>query len=138
MTNEDTTADVPISDWTLATGTKPGARDVYSPHTKSTARHAQPEAQSSQALRDARPVAAQLRRRTRCGMQRFRTPLHNGRTAAATRHSHRGSIYGVGGRFQPFRINNLELVAQIFPRWNPLKGGLLNGNPPLVQPEFSS
>ena len=31
MTNEDTTADVPISNWTLATGTKPGARDVYSP-----------------------------------------------------------------------------------------------------------
>ncbi len=37
MTNEDTTADVPISSWTLATGTKPGARDVYSPHTRSTA-----------------------------------------------------------------------------------------------------
>jgi len=32
--------------------------------------------------------------------------------------SHSGSIYGVGGRFQPFRINNLEMVAQIFPRWN--------------------
>ncbi len=31
MTNEDTTADVPISNWTLATGTKPGARGVYSP-----------------------------------------------------------------------------------------------------------
>jgi hypothetical protein len=51
MTNEDTTADVPISNWTLATGTKPGARDLYSPHTRSTARHAQPEARSSQELR---------------------------------------------------------------------------------------
>jgi hypothetical protein len=36
MTNEDTTEDVPISNWTLATGTKPGARDVYSPRTRST------------------------------------------------------------------------------------------------------
>ena len=53
MTNEDTTADVPISNWTLATGTKPGARDVYSPHTRSTARHVEPEAKSSQELRDA-------------------------------------------------------------------------------------
>jgi hypothetical protein len=26
----------------------------------------------------------------------------------------------VGWRFQPFRINDLEMVAQIFPRWNPL------------------
>ena len=24
----------------------------------------------------------------------------------------------VGGRFQTFRINDLELVTQIFPRWN--------------------
>jgi hypothetical protein len=31
-----------------------------------------------------------------------------------------GSITGVGYRFHPFRINDLELVAQIFPRWNPL------------------
>ena len=36
MTNEDTTADVPTSNWTLATGTKPGAREVYSPPTRST------------------------------------------------------------------------------------------------------
>ena len=35
-----------------------------------------------------------------------------------TRHSHSGSIYGVGRRFQPCRINNLEMVAQICPRWN--------------------
>ena len=53
MTNEDTTADVPISNWTLATGTKPGARDVYSPHARSTARRVEPEAKSSQELRDA-------------------------------------------------------------------------------------
>jgi len=37
MTNEDTTAEVPISNWTLATGTKPGAREVYSLPTGSTA-----------------------------------------------------------------------------------------------------
>ena len=29
MTNEHNTTDVPISNWTLATGTKPGARYVY-------------------------------------------------------------------------------------------------------------
>jgi hypothetical protein len=32
----------------------------------------------------------------------------------------RGSINEVGWRFQPFRINDLGLLAQIFPRWNPL------------------
>jgi signal transduction histidine kinase len=31
MTNEDNTADARVSNWTLATGTKPGAREVYSP-----------------------------------------------------------------------------------------------------------
>ena len=31
MTSENTTADVPISNWTLATGTKPGARAVDLP-----------------------------------------------------------------------------------------------------------
>ena len=31
-----------------------------------------------------------------------------------------GSIDGVGWRFQSFRINDLEMVAQICPRWNPL------------------
>ena len=31
-----------------------------------------------------------------------------------------GSINGVGSGFSPFRINDLELVAQIFPGWNPL------------------
>jgi hypothetical protein len=34
MTNEDDTADATrVSNWTLATGTKPGAREVYSPTT---------------------------------------------------------------------------------------------------------
>jgi hypothetical protein len=40
MTNEDTTADVRISNWTLATGTKPGARDVYSPQRDAARRAA--------------------------------------------------------------------------------------------------
>jgi hypothetical protein len=31
-----------------------------------------------------------------------------------------GSINEVGWCFQPFRINDLELVAQIFTSWNPL------------------
>ena len=35
--------------------------------------------------------------------------------------SHSGSIYGVGWRFQSFRINDLEMVAQICPRWNRLQ-----------------
>ena len=30
----------------------------------------------------------------------------------------RGSIYSVGRDFQPFGINDLDMVAQIFPRWN--------------------
>jgi hypothetical protein len=57
MTNEDNTTDVPISNWTLATGTKPGARDVYSPHTRSTARRVEPEAKSSQERSDASSTA---------------------------------------------------------------------------------
>ena len=32
------------------------------------------------------------------------------RTHLSTQQSHSGSIYGVGGRFQSFRINDLELV----------------------------
>ena len=43
MTNEDNITNVPISNWTLATGTTPGARYVYSPDTKSIARHVEPE-----------------------------------------------------------------------------------------------
>ena len=48
MTNEDNTNHVPISNWTLATGTKPGARYVYWPPTRSTARHLEPTAKPSQ------------------------------------------------------------------------------------------
>ena len=53
MTNKENTADVPISNWTLATGTKPGAREVYSPPTRTTAARAEPEAKSSYELCDA-------------------------------------------------------------------------------------
>ncbi len=45
MTNEDNT-DVRISNWSLATATKPGERHVYSPITRSTARHVEPEGKS--------------------------------------------------------------------------------------------
>jgi hypothetical protein len=47
MTNEDNTAAVPISNWTLATATKPGARYVYSPTTRDTTRHTEPGAKLS-------------------------------------------------------------------------------------------
>jgi hypothetical protein len=47
MTNDDNDADVQISNWTLATGTKPGARYVYAPNSRSTVRHVEPEAKSS-------------------------------------------------------------------------------------------
>jgi hypothetical protein len=47
MTNEETTADVPVSNWTLATGTKPSAREVYSPPTSGSVRRPEPEARSS-------------------------------------------------------------------------------------------
>ena len=39
---------------------------------------------------------------------------------ASNRSKDGGSTNGVGSRFQSFRINDLEMVAQIFPRWNPL------------------
>jgi hypothetical protein len=48
MTNGDNTTDVPISNWTLATGTKPGARYVYSPPIDRPARHVEPIAKPSQ------------------------------------------------------------------------------------------
>jgi hypothetical protein len=54
MTNEDDTADAArVSNWTLATGTKPGAREVYSPPPGSTAARVGPEARSSWELCDA-------------------------------------------------------------------------------------
>jgi hypothetical protein len=48
MTNEHNTTDVPISNWTLATGTKPGARYVDWAPARSSARPIAPEAKSSQ------------------------------------------------------------------------------------------
>ncbi len=45
MTNEENAADVRISNWTLATGTMPGARYVYSPTTMSTASHVRARSQ---------------------------------------------------------------------------------------------
>ena len=35
-----------------------------------------------------------------------------------------GSIKEVGWRFQPFEISNLEMVAQIFTRWNRIESWL--------------
>ena len=43
------------------------------------------------------------------------TPPHR-RSEAHVRYC--GSTNTVGSRFQAFGINDLELVAQIFPRWN--------------------
>jgi hypothetical protein len=42
MSDENISGDVPISNWTLATGTKPGARDVYSPPRRSIDPREQP------------------------------------------------------------------------------------------------
>ena len=42
MTNEDNVTNPPISNWTLATGTKPGAREVYTPPARSTAPYIAP------------------------------------------------------------------------------------------------
>ena len=38
----------------------------------------------------------------------------------ATRHRHSGSIYGVGWKFQSFRINDLVMVDQNSASWNQL------------------
>jgi hypothetical protein len=57
MANEDNDTDAPISDWTLATGTKPGARYVYWPATRSTAPPVAPETESSQEPCDASTTA---------------------------------------------------------------------------------
>lgn len=59
MANEDNTADVRISNWTLATGTKPGAREVSSLTTRSAARHVALEAKSLPKLRDASAVGTE-------------------------------------------------------------------------------
>jgi hypothetical protein len=46
MTSHDTTSDVRLSNWTLATGTKPGERHVYPPVVQSTSRHSAADASS--------------------------------------------------------------------------------------------
>ena len=56
MTHEDNAAGVRISNWTLATNTKPGARYVYSPTPRSTASHVEAEAKASPALGNASRV----------------------------------------------------------------------------------
>ena len=57
MTNEDNTTDVPTSNWTLATGTKPGAREVYAPPARSTAACSASEAKSLEEPYDASTTA---------------------------------------------------------------------------------
>jgi hypothetical protein len=58
MTTGDTTADTEQdSNWTRATGTKPGAREVYSPPPCSTAASVRPDARSSES-RATQPVDA--------------------------------------------------------------------------------
>ena len=47
MAHEQDTADVRISNWTLATGTKPGAREVCSPATRSAIGRVEPEAKAA-------------------------------------------------------------------------------------------
>jgi hypothetical protein len=44
MSDENNTGNVPISNWTLATGTKPGAREVYSPPRRNIDPHEVPGA----------------------------------------------------------------------------------------------
>jgi hypothetical protein len=46
MTSKHDALHMPVSNWTLATGTRPGERHVYPTVRQSTARHAQPEARS--------------------------------------------------------------------------------------------
>jgi hypothetical protein len=47
MAHEQDTTDVRISNWTLATGTRPGAREVSSRPTRSTIARVEPEAKAS-------------------------------------------------------------------------------------------
>jgi hypothetical protein len=49
MNYEDNTADERTSNWTLATGTKPGERRVHSPRDTSTAARVKPDAKSCDA-----------------------------------------------------------------------------------------
>jgi hypothetical protein len=47
MTNADHPADGRVSNWTLATGSKPGAREVCSPSTVGTPGREKPEAKAA-------------------------------------------------------------------------------------------
>jgi hypothetical protein len=74
-------------------------------HRRPEPRHAQRDRQLRTLIRAAH---AESGRRNRC-------------TTDALQRRHdivSGSIYGVGSGFQSCRINDLEMVAQIFPRWN--------------------
>ena len=98
---------------------------------QSTLVHASRRPGEASSLRNVRKGTDQNADRASASIQRFKEPLHNGRTAAATRHRQSGSIDGVGRRFQPFRINNLEMVAQIFPQMEP-NGHLAEGSGALL------
>jgi hypothetical protein len=43
MTSKDNRSDVPVSNWTLATGTKPFERHVYPPMVQNTAQQSPKE-----------------------------------------------------------------------------------------------
>jgi hypothetical protein len=47
MMNADNPAGVRVSNWTLATGTKPGAREVFSPSSRHTPARVEPEGKAS-------------------------------------------------------------------------------------------
>ena len=46
MTTKDHALDARVSNWTLATGTKPGERHVHGIPSRRTARHSVPDARS--------------------------------------------------------------------------------------------
>lgn len=46
MTSHDNASDLRVSNWTLATGTKPGERHVYAPVVQSASRHSKADARS--------------------------------------------------------------------------------------------
>jgi hypothetical protein len=80
-------------------------------HRRTEPRHAQRDRQLRTLIRAAH---AESGRRNRC-------------TTDALQRRHdivSGSIYGVGSGFQSCRINDLEMVAQICRRWNPLTSWL--------------
>ena len=46
MTSENNESSVPISNWALATGTRPGERNVYQAEPKTTVQPSEPKARS--------------------------------------------------------------------------------------------